>query len=88
MLSRKFHSGIPFWQDSYPAFLLCEQLNVNGISGWYLPAIDELQNLQLFGSYWSSTEINYSRAYYNSAEGYKYDRTKDRTYYIVAVHKF
>ena len=78
---------IPFWQDSYPAFLLCEQLNVNGISGWYLPAIDELQNLKLFGSYWSSTEINYSRAYY-SAEGHKYDRTKDRTYYIVAVHKF
>lgn len=82
---------IPFWQDSYPAFLLCEQLNVNGISGWYLPAIDELQNLKLSGSYWSSTESNYSRAYY-SYKGYKYDETKDCTYYctyyIVAVHKF
>lgn len=78
---------IPFWQDSYPAFLLCEQLNVNGISGWYLPAIDELQNLKLSGSYWSSTESNYSRAYY-SYKGYKYDATKDCTYYIVAVHKF
>lgn len=75
---------IPFWQDSYPAFLLCEQLNVNGISGWYLPAIDELQNLKLSESYWSSTESNYSRAYcYYSYKGYKHD-----AYYIVAVHKF
>lgn len=75
---------IPFWQDSYPAFLLCEQLNVNGISGWYLPAIDELQNLNLYGSYWSSTEISDRYSYTNSAN-YKW---KDESANIVAVHKF
>lgn len=80
---------IPFWQDSYPAFLLCEQLNVNGISGWYLPAIDELQNLKLSGSYWSSTESNYEMAYYCAGGGYRYSALKYfRTYDIVAVHKF
>ena len=77
---------IPFWQDSYPAFLLCEQLNVNGISGWYLPAIDELQNLNLSGSvdYWSSTE-------YDNLSAYRRDNSvweKWRKHYIVAVHKF
>lgn len=75
---------IPFWQDSYPAFLLCEQLNVNGISGWYLPAKDELQNLKLSGSYWSSTEISSRYSYTNSAN-YKW---KDESANIVAVHKF
>ena len=77
---------IPFWQDSYPAFLLCEQLNVNGISGWYLPAIDELQNLNLSGSvdYWSSTEYDNTRAYRRNNSVWE----KRRKYYIVAVHKF
>lgn len=80
---------IPFWQDSYPAFLLCEQLNVNGISGWYLPAIDELQNLKLSGSYWSSTESNYEMAYYCAGGRYRYSALKYfKTYDIVAVHKF
>lgn len=74
---------IPFWQDSYPAFLLCEQLNVNGISGWYLPAIDELQNLNLYGSYWSSTES--SSSYANSTRNSEW---KGNSVYIVAVHKF
>lgn len=77
---------IPFWQDSYPAFLLCEQLNVNGTSGWYLPAIDELQNLKLSGSvdYWSSTEYDNTHAYRQG----KSARGKREKYYIVAVHKF
>lgn len=80
---------IPFWQDSYPAFLLCEQLNVNGISGWYLPAIDELQNLKLSGSYWSSTESDSGMAYYCAGGRYRYSAFQYfNTYDIVAVHKF
>lgn len=43
---------IPYWEDSYPAFLLCEQLNTNGITGWYLPAINELKLLYLFDVYY------------------------------------
>lgn len=75
---------IPFWQDSYPAFLLCEQLNVNGISGWYLPAIEELQKLNLSG--WSSTERD-SRSSYSGGNSI-YSFQKDYSDNIVAVHKF
>lgn len=81
---------IPFWQDSYPAFLLCEQLNVNGISGWYLPAVEELQKLKLPGSYWSSTERDNYQAYIYYYDGsYRSSLTnKDITGKCVAVHKF
>lgn len=84
--------NIPFWQDSYPAFLLCEQLNTNGISGWYLPAIGELQKLKLNGYYWSSTEISTSRSYsYYTTNGGSpvfSNSSKTENYKIIAVHKF
>lgn len=78
---------IPYWQDNYPAFALCDQLNTNGIIGWYLPASGELKNLyQLLANTdcWSSTEQSRLNAYhyYNSLG------TKAATYNIVAVHKF
>lgn len=80
---------IPFWQDSYPAFLLCEQLNVNGISGWYLPAKDELIKLKLSGYYYSSTEHNDSEVYYYDGRRYTcWLIAKKIEYDIVAVHKF
>ena len=53
--------NVPYWEDSYPAFHLCEQLNTNGVTGWYLPALNELVCLPLKYAYkkdyWSSTEI-------------------------------
>lgn len=58
---------IDFWQDYYPAFLLCEQLNTNGVTGWYLPAIEELNkigNLNLTNNLWSSTEKDANNSYY------------------------
>lgn len=78
---------IDFWQDYYPAFLLCEQLNTNGVTGWYLPAIEELDKISLSYS-WSSTEIDAVNSYYYYDYGeerwsYKID---NRTIY--AVHKF
>lgn len=80
---------IPFWQDSYPAFLLCEQLNVNGISGWYLPAKDELIKLKLSGYYYSSTEHDDSEVYYYDGRLYTcWLIAKKIEYNIVAVHKF
>lgn len=76
---------IPFWQDFYPAFLLCEQLNTGGVTGWYLPAIEELKLCQLNSfNIWSSTESNESYAIRGSdSMGAKGD-----SYWVAAVHKF
>lgn len=81
---------IPYWEDSYPAFLLCEQLNTNGVTGWYLPAINELKLFYwLFDSVdvWSSTESGYSNAYY-SYGFYTHIQNKGTSCIVVAVHKF
>ncbi len=52
--------------SQYPAFQVCENLNRNGHSDWYLPSVDELSVMQgVIGGfnhnklYWSSTERNY-----------------------------
>ena len=33
------------WQTKFPAFAWCETLNTGGVSGWYLPAVNELKDL-------------------------------------------
>ena len=76
---------IPFWQDFYPAFLLCEQLNTNGVTGWYLPAVEELTLCGFnYNSNWSSTE--YDESYALSGNEYKYSKQTSKTIY--AFHKF
>lgn len=76
---------IPFWQDFYPAFLLCEQLNTNGVTGWYLPAIEEMALCGWkYNVYWSSTEYNESSALIGSG-GYI---SKKSSKTILAIHKF
>ena len=80
---------IPFWQDFYPAFLLCDQLNTNGVTGWYLPAVEELplcvpNNLYAGNRYWSSTEFNESFA----IVGYGDEYSKQVFNKILAFHKF
>lgn len=76
---------IDFWQDYYPAFLLCEQLNTNGISGWYLPAIEEIKRIKSLSDYsWSSTEYNASQSMLKTMG----NRTKQYSGSIYAIHKF
>lgn len=81
---------IPYWQNNYPAFALCNQLNTQGINGWYLPARNELKvlsHLLVNKSYWSSTENGSLYAYgYSSNNVINY--TKKNTNYIIAVHRF
>lgn len=81
---------ISYWEDSYPPFLLCEQLNTNGVTGWYLPAANELASLQHLRNYWywSSTENDYRSAYRANQSHYKQQTTKTDTHKVVAVHKF
>lgn len=81
---------IPNWEDSYPAFKLCDDLNTEGVSGWYLPAINELLLITPKNNAWSSTESSTESAYcYNS---YYYNKKstnlKQGKYYVYAVHKF
>ena len=59
---------IPNWKDLYPAFALCDELNKNGITGWYLPATNENpEYLQ-----WSSTESSASEAVMIQTNGHGY----------------
>ena len=45
------------WYANYKAFVAADDLNTGGVTGWYLPAIEELNNMIAFvsGTAWSST---------------------------------
>lgn len=52
---------MPDWQTRYPAFAMCDALNTAGVSGWYLPALDEVWRLD--GGMWLSTEASSKYAF-------------------------
>lgn len=75
---------IPGWKGLYPAFALCDALNTGGVTGWYLPAKEELYYID----YWTSTEYDVNDAYYYS---YYYGGSlnpKERICKVKAVHRF
>lgn len=53
---------IPAWYSNFYAFVAVDDLNTGGITGWYLPAIEELNNMRAFvsGTAWSSTHSTMS----------------------------
>ena len=79
------------WKGLYPAFALCDALNTGNVTGWYLPAVKELYDIQYYGRYrfdnyyWSSTEHSEDIAYL-------YDwwslNTKGSICKVKAVHRF
>lgn len=80
---------IPGYETLYPAFKAVEDLNVNGITGWYLPAIKEMQELYNYGIEWhihpwSSTEYDSTRAYHY----YGNIGSKSSKENIIAMKKF
>lgn len=79
--------AIPGWEELYPAFAKVDELNVNGISGWYMPAVDEYKEN---GLYWYSTQCTSKHAYaHDSYHGYnKVDKPKDDSYKTIGMHKF
>lgn len=88
---------IPRWEELYPAFFVCDQLNTDGITGWYLPAIYEIkkETRDAYGNgMWSSTQSDESyesRAYvaYPHTTGVDiYSKPKANSYRVVAFHKF
>ena len=78
------------WKNLYPVFALCDALNTNGVTGWYLPAYYELSNRirPTNGTYWSSSESsNKNAGYYSPSETNAASKT-DTKLKVMAVHKF
>lgn len=83
------------WKDLYPAFALCDALNTGNVTGWYLPAKNELSKIRssgyIFGDYyyWSSTEHRYrvDQAYIFYGQYTNYD-PKESIRKVKAVHRF
>ena len=79
------------WKDLYPAFALCDALNTGSVTGWYLPAMYELNTIHNVGNsirdyHWSSTEYTASQAYRHNTSYYiDYKRNQ---YKVKAVHRF
>lgn len=81
---------IPNWQTLYPAFALCDGLNINGVTGWYLPSSNELYNSRIISEeLWSSTEENTNSAYYCFPSKRNIGPLpKSRTISVYAFYKF
>ena len=79
--------SIANWKELYPAFALVDALNVDGVTGWYLPAVYEFVKNGYEWRFrgWSSTERSYGEAYnYNTNNA----QSKNVSSNIVAIHRF
>lgn len=83
------------WKDLYPAFALCDALNTGNVTGWYLPAKEELYYIYNGGRSdnedWSSTEddVNYAYYFYHYFYGWSLAPIDKGTICKVkAVHRF
>lgn len=77
---------IPNWETLYPAFALCEALNTDGITGWYIPSLEENKKLGI--STWTSTEYIYSHVLITSSVYGVSSAEKTRVGTVYAIHKF
>ena len=59
------------WAELFPAFKWCDDLNAGGVTGWYMPAIDELVDL-----YVGYNKMREYRVDYNANELYSTEREK------------
>lgn len=70
--------SIPNWESLYPAFKAVDDLNKNGVSGWFIPAINQVEKyvsrlIYTNGGAMSSTETgtnNYSGWLFNNTYTY------------------
>lgn len=82
------------WKGLYPAFALCDALNTGNVTGWYLPAKEELYYIYNGGRSdnedWSSTEddVNYAYFYHYHYGGSLGPKGKGRIGKVKAVHRF
>jgi hypothetical protein len=95
-----FNSNMMLMDDNTRDFAVrfCNQLNIGGWMGWWLPSQGELtemyQRRTLIGNlqsnnYWSSTEVNESTAMViNFAYGNQFAAPKNTPYNVRAIHDF
>lgn len=82
------------WKGLYPAFALCDALNTGNVTGWYLPAKEELYYIYNGGRSdnedWSSTEddVNYAYFYHYHYGGSLGPKDKGSIGKVKAVHRF
>ncbi len=74
--------AIPGWKELYPAFAAVEALNVNGATGWYLPAVWEMT----YNGSWSSTQCSATEALLLGYDRYGYSKIGQNR--IVAMNRF
>ncbi|MBO5249643.1 MAG: DUF5036 family protein [Muribaculaceae bacterium] len=81
---------IPNWQSLYPAFALVDALNVDGVTGWYFPAIYELRLLGPAYEAWSSSEDEdtKNRSFYLRLNNEINNAIKSERKTVVAFHNF
>lgn len=75
------------WMSLYPAFGICETLNSGTVTGWYLPAREEMRNINPNGTYWSSTENSSNNAYGISNTQYSM-KDKSTSLKVMVIHRF
>jgi len=93
--------SVPGWKDLYPAFAKVDELNKGNVTGWYMPAMEQLKfqkidlHLPLGYGYncWTSTGKGVNDAMtINYSAGQFYDNVQNRSkgypLPIVAVHDF
>lgn len=93
MYNTNIIKSISGYKKLYPAFALVEELNVDGATGWYLPAKTEIP-ISDGGSYvWTSTEYSANYAYYGYAytdipNYYDYRNKSESGMSVYGVHRF
>jgi hypothetical protein len=75
--------------SNYPAFDWCNKKNTGSISGWYLPAVEELNTiLQTYNKFQDSlaaykgTKLDENGRYWSSTEGYMLAGDSDIAFYV------
>lgn len=73
----------------FPAFEAVDELNTGGVTGWYLPAIGELNHMasMIAGETWSSTESYVLSAKYHDGHEAR-SKNKGFNLLVYAIHKF
>lgn len=87
--------NIPGWETLYPAFAAVDALNMDGITGWYIPAFNEFSYYGNTGYYnksrcWSSNQFNKDQAILcptYSGDNLR-DQDKNQSFAVCAVYAF